>query len=355
MTIWIVYVLRIRNDCKISQNATFYSTYTNYSFFLHVGIAHYIQYRRFANTVQDASEFHVENLMSGIESMSAAVTAEALKFNRTWPFVTVHLYEAIGESARAKTGLEIIMMAPWVVKSDEAAWEQYSADNYLWWRSQSQNLSVTSNTGLVPSDYKPGGTIPFIFTLDSTYTIGEGETILKASDQNPLGPFLPIWQVTPTPFNPQIINYDLLLSEDSNVAERVGDAFQSRDALFGPIERLDRLGETVVKLADHEAFHASLVKYVKDTTNSTYEHPHCALFQPIFEQLHDDSKIVGFLNGIVPWDRYLVDLLPDGVRGITCVLRLIQDWSRPITSRVDPFRSYSLWIAHIRLEKAKPY
>jgi len=42
----------------------------------------------------------------------------------------------------------------------------------------------------------------------------------------------------------------------------------------------------------------------------------------VFEKLNDPkSDMVGMLHGIVPWDRYLQNLLPNGVKGITTVLK----------------------------------
>jgi len=69
---------------------------------------------------------------------------------------------------------------------------------------------------------------------------------------------------------------------------------------------------------DHEAFHQS---FVQDTGNSSsFEHPHSVLLQPIFSELHaEDTEIVGVLLAVIPWDRYMVDLLPHGVNGIFVV------------------------------------
>jgi class 3 adenylate cyclase len=271
--------------------------------------------------VRDASGFHVENVLLTIEAMSTSITAEATKLNTSWPFVTVPLFEVLGELTRKKSGLEIIMMAPLVRAEDAVRWEQYTVDNYYRWYAESQMVSITSNTGLVPSDYKSGSILPFIFAVDDSFGELEETVVYQARDSNPQGPYMPVWHMSPPPFNPQVINFDLF-QLDSIFVQQASDVFRSRKAIFLPVARLDRLGNNAVKLEDHEAFHESLVDFVKDSTNSTYEHPHCVVLQPIFEQIHNDSSaIVGFLHGILPWDRYLIDLLPDGVRGITCVLK----------------------------------
>lgn len=53
-----------------------------------------------------------------------------------------------------------------------------------------------------------------------------------------------------------------------------------------------------------------------------YQHPHSFLQQPVFKELHDPkSDLVGILQSVVPWDSYLQNLLPTGVKGIVVVLK----------------------------------
>jgi len=45
------------------------------------------------------------------------------------------------------------------------------------------------------------------------------------------------------------------------------------------------------------------------------------IIAPVFSTVGDTtSSIVGIAGGIIAWDRYLLNLLPDGVTGIHCVL-----------------------------------
>jgi hypothetical protein len=52
------------------------------------------------------------------------------------------------------------------------------------------------------------------------------------------------------------------------------------------------------------------------------EHPHSVAAQPVYRGLEKWSEdVVGYIFSVVAWDNYLVDLLPEGVRGIIVVLR----------------------------------
>ena len=101
-----------------------------------------------------------------------------------------------------------------------------------------------------------------------------------------------------------------------------------RISVFSMIVDLTRLGSTAVNVNDHNAFHAQFVPSNTDeiaVNNSTvdgYTHPHSLLMVPVFEQLNDrQSPIVGLLFGVLPWDRYFANLLPEGTSGIyvSCV------------------------------------
>jgi class 3 adenylate cyclase len=83
---------------------------------------------------------------------------------------------------------------------------------------------------------------------------------------------------------------------------------------------LSLLAGFVVKPDDHERYHAKFVESV--TGESSFDHPHSVLLQPVYARLNDDgAPMVGFIEAIVPWDRYLANLLPAGVKGICAVLK----------------------------------
>lgn len=70
---------------------------------------------------------------------------------------------------------------------------------------------------------------------------------------------------------------------------------------------------------EHLIFHQQFGNVTTD--EQAYENPHSTLLQPVFEKLKEsNSTLVGMVHGIIPWDRYFLRLLPEGVAGIFCVL-----------------------------------
>ena len=130
-------------------------------------------------------------------------------------------------------------------------------------------------------------------------------------------------QTSPPPFDPAFVNYNLM---SDFVIKYTYPLIQSmRISVFSMIMDMSRLGSTAVSKADHDTFHAQFVEDMMGDTNGDingYDHPHSLLMVPVFEKLNDrQSPIVGLIFGVVPWDRYLANLLPEGTSGICCVLR----------------------------------
>ena len=82
---------------------------------------------------------------------------------------------------------------------------------------------------------------------------------------------------------------------------------------------VSRLSGTAISPIAHEETHS---QYVDNPLNvSWYEHPHSIFVQPVFDNLNDQySELVGVILANVAWDRYLANLLPEGVNGIYAVL-----------------------------------
>jgi hypothetical protein len=91
-------------------------------------------------------------------------------------------------------------------------------------------------------------------------------------------------------------------------------------SVFSGVEPLgDIVGSTVLK-EDHDVVHSEFVDE-EDKGIGTFEHPHAIIMTPVFETLDKKSDIVAYLVGLLPFDRYLGDLLPEGVDGIAAILR----------------------------------
>jgi hypothetical protein len=270
-----------------------------------------VQFYLFANTVKDASEFHVRDITLSMRDLASEVTALANQTGQQFPYVTVPAWETLGESVRRKSGLEALYLMMMLETQQELQeWQTYSMVHQDW-LEQSRVTTATSSYGdYNPQNYQTGSISPVVYTLEE-----DGSPSL-AFARDP--PYTPIWHASPPPFNPAFINFDGWTT-GSGIFGAVSAA---REGLFAWPEDLSGFGELVVTNEDHDALHAKLVDYVRDGATSTFDHPHSMRNEPIFEIPNDrTSKIVGYISGLVPWDRYLIDLLPDGVSGITCVLK----------------------------------
>ena len=71
----------------------------------------------------------------------------------------------------------------------------------------------------------------------------------------------------------------------------------------------------------HMAFHNSLVRNAPGLDLSILDHPHSDFVYPVFKEVNDfKSDVVALLTASLAWDVFVVNLLPDGVRGIILVL-----------------------------------
>jgi hypothetical protein len=126
---------------------------------------------------------------------------------------------------------------------------------------------------------------------------------------------------TPTPFTPRVINVNFFSISNTSTGI-VSAVMASKRPLLSEVVDVSSFASVSIKFEDHERHHASLVKYQSNATSSTFQHPHAFYYFPVFESERDStSRIVAFLNGLLPFDRYLINLLPEGVRGIDAVLR----------------------------------
>jgi hypothetical protein len=150
---------------------------------------------------------------------------------------------------------------------------------------------------------------------------GESYTYELSVKNNPIGPYLPFWMLTPPPFRPSIINVNFL-SSHRLAPPFVSSVLAARRPLLGESVDMAALSQRSVKFEDHERYHGSLVNDTASGTNSTFQHPHCPYLFPVFDQPSNrSSAIVAMFVAVLPFDRYLVNLLPPRVGGIDAVLR----------------------------------
>jgi hypothetical protein len=137
---------------------------------------------------------------------------------------------------------------------------------------------------------------------------------------------------SPPPFHASMaINANLLSLGNPQF---FGAGTGAREGIFSKVIDMTVLLDIAIQQENHERFHESLVKDQTRYTNNAYQHPHAIYLEPIFEFIHNNNPptnndidaseemnpVVGLLLSVVPWDRFLIDLLPVGAPHLTCVL-----------------------------------
>jgi Adenylate and Guanylate cyclase catalytic domain len=252
--------------------------------------------------------------------MSMQISAYAYQHNETFPFVAVGGFESLAQAVQSQTGIEAVVYAPLIQASEVTQWASFSQNN-AWWIDESRYVALqaakhSDMLTLMLSDFSEDGVMPFIFALKENGTV-----VVNQANETP-GPYMPVWQVSPPPFHERFINYDAFSTE---FAEYKRSVFFTTDMLFSRhVDNLRDLASTAIKHSDHEIYHNKLLGDHGNSDNGrdSYDHPHCEVTVQVYETTNDDeSRPRGVLSGFIGWDRYLLNLLPDDVEGLTCVLK----------------------------------
>jgi hypothetical protein len=273
-----------------------------------------VSYQSFANTIGDAAEVHRDNLFTTVRSFSNTINAAAIATNSEFPFVTVPAFEVSAAAARQQSGLELLIFVPKVEVSEVTRWNEHANANGGWYEESKQLAVASGESTDVLSDFAPGGLLPFIY---EPIVDENGMRSIAPATKNP--PFYTSWQCSPPFYSPFFIKVNI------GAGQEFADSFETgsvnKEGLLGRVLFSDEFGFAGLasKVEDHEAFHDQF-KVTSETAKSSYDRPHSFFYQPIFREIYNDtSEVVGYILAVVPWDRYFANLLPDGVKGITCV------------------------------------
>jgi class 3 adenylate cyclase len=229
----------------------------------------------------------------------------------------------MGQAARVQTGIETLTYSPIVQASEVSAWIQYSTMNQ-WWIEQSryvalQHAKQNDDITVQVSDYKNGSVPPFIYDVQLD---GIGAGVFSSLDHDGgIGPYAPTWHLSPPPFSAEIVNSNLL--QFNKTRSLMLASLFSRDLLFSMADDYSDSGNLLLKESDHAAFHHRLYQFQNESSAVEWYHrPHTLVALPVFEICNDDSsRPRAILMAMIAWDRYLINLLPRGTSGITCVIR----------------------------------
>lgn len=131
-------------------------------------------------------------MQQALEGLSETLTASAPA--NSWPFFTLPMFEVQGHQLRIQSGIEVFGVAPRVSQAQRAAWLNYS-QTHQGWMLESREIVQASDETYQPTSYKNESISADFFRLDGV--------------SPPVGPHFPMWQLSPPPFSPRFVNYNL--------------------------------------------------------------------------------------------------------------------------------------------------
>jgi hypothetical protein len=258
------------------------------------------------------------------EGVSDSITSFVQNTNAQWPFVNIRDWEVHSFHARQASFTEMVGFVPLIPNSRRMGqWEEYAQENKAWW----------AESRLTAAKMDPDSTIEQIDQLEAKVNPNATNNNRALQDKNRPGPFAPLWQLSPPPRTDAIIGYDLLTHP---IMERL---------LFAMYESNHVAISDVIDVSFLMGQETPTTKAATDREEPLQQHPQASprsvLFQPIYDQhnFNDENpilelpKLQGVYMGVLSWESYFSDLLPDSVEGIYCVVS--NDCGQNFTFRIN--------------------
>ena len=205
--------------------------------------------------MQIAIEDHANSIFLALRSCSKIITSDAIARGSEFPFHTVANFEVIGESIRKQSGLELFGYLPFVEPEQMMEWMQYSWLNQAWLNQSRQTAIDAGKVNIVNNDYLEGNISQVIYDFG-------GPNLTARMAPPSANPFTPVWQVSPPPFDPKIVNFNFVFYDFLDVAVQV--MRQTKRGHFTRIlasGEIGRLARNSVSSADHDAYHKQFVDW----------------------------------------------------------------------------------------------
>lgn len=228
--------------------------------------------------------------------------------NHEFPFVAVDKFEVHGEHARARSRLEAITYAPLVNAVQVLQWQNFSVQHQDWIET-SRDTFLDHVGGSKQPVYLPGKVSPFI------YQLAQGRFPRQVQPDNDQAiTYAPIWYLSPPPFNPAIVNFDLFSHQEYQTLMQY--VITNKKSAFSPVIDVERSLSLQVSDADHLNYHQ---QFINVDVGTGYDRPHTTHLQPVFSS-RKSNTVSGVMLGVVAWDVYLAGLLPEGQNGMIVVI-----------------------------------
>jgi class 3 adenylate cyclase len=243
-----------------------------------------------------------QTIYTTTQNVATTLTSLAIETDVEWPLVDIPQFELHGRLNNKLSKALMISYSPLVTMENRADWEDHAFAEQGWIQ-EGIDLSPDLHEGYLSEDFKLANISKDIFRFADGAT---GLPILQDRPGADFGPgqYAPVWEQAPAPFDPSIINFDLL---SHPVFNRIYHGMWET--------KLPVMSE----VTDLDFFYGGAVREEADHPHSFLMHPVYSYFsQGVSEVAMDD--LVGFLIVVLPWDSYFANILRKGVNGMVIVL-----------------------------------
>lgn len=258
------------------------------------------KYYQFARSLADASLDQQESLRDSLKSLANEITAygeltTTINGTTSWPYVVLPQFESFAMGYFDHSDGEFVGVNNLVYHEDREEYTEWANANYQDWILEGHMLKYGHDNFL---DTDPSLYHPYISKkMPDSYPPDDARPYYspRTSQSPPMRSYGPTMNLNIASIgsNGDVIDGVLLLRNETLVT-----ALKPFNAL--PPE-------------EHQGFH---------TDAEEVHHPHSFLYHPVYERVKDStSKIVATLTSSVAWDASMLDLLPETVKGIRCVVK----------------------------------
>jgi class 3 adenylate cyclase len=264
----------------------------------------HVEFNSLAREVLETSDENIRQVFGILENLSSTATTFIREHkSEGYPagFLTVPDAEMILGTARSTSGSLLVAYLPFVAGDEYELWGEYSTEKQRWIYEANGNSMlpdpIMPQIWHHPDDTEIKHRRGLSQCSPSRRNLEE-EMRIPEEPQN--GPFAPVWTFSPPPppNDTSHINYNMMRKP---VYKKAVDFIEyTRKPMF-----LDVCTQT---------------KWFGESAPDRGEDPQTVIVYPVFEDFTEDSKIVGHLVAVIPWNVFFEKILSDKSKPVTAVL-----------------------------------
>lgn len=253
----------------------------------------------YARETASVAENNAANSFGQLQALAIAITSVAEVDNSTeFPFVTVPHFDHRSQAIADMTGAEMVLFVPFVDQSARETWEEYTVDHQGWIEQDYLDRGWdTSTIQPIPEKiYK----CPVEVNDTRRGFVDDGfmeQTLMNLSYSSE-GFTAPVAQFGPGPVNSSLVMQNLFTH--IIFKKEFISALEYDVPVVSEPEELDFLLQHI---------------YPTNSTRQKYKLRSFTL-DPVKQDFSENARTIGFLVGIVPWEIYFQNILPENVNGI---------------------------------------